>query len=82
MLNMSETKKRYMLRVDKELCKGCMLCIEFCPKGVLDLSDELNKKGSPYSYPKKMDKCIGCRACTLVCPDTCIELFEDEQEEQ
>lgn len=76
---MSE-KKSYILRIDKEKCKGCKLCIEFCPKGVLELSMNLNQKGSKYSVMARPDDCIGCRACVLMCPDICIELFEMEQE--
>jgi len=79
---MTKKQKRYSLTIDKDLGKGCKLCIEFCPAGVLDLSEEINMKGSSYSQPKHMDQCIGCRACTLVCPDACIELFEDERENE
>ena len=73
-------KRTYILKVDKEKCKGCELCIEFCPKDVLELSMNLNKKGSKYSVMARPDDCIGCRACVLMCPDVCIELFEVEQE--
>jgi 2-oxoglutarate ferredoxin oxidoreductase subunit delta len=31
-------------------CKGCGFCIEFCPKGVLEESTEINNKG--YHPPK------------------------------
>lgn len=81
---MSDKKatRTWLLKINEELCKGCRLCIEFCPKGVLDLSVKVNRKGNPFSKVVHAEKCIGCRACTLVCPDTCIELSEVEQEEQ
>lgn len=71
-------KRTYILRIDKEKCKGCQLCIEFCPKDVLELSMNLNKKGSKYSIMVHPNDCIGCRVCVLMCPDICIELFEVE----
>jgi 2-oxoglutarate ferredoxin oxidoreductase subunit delta len=74
-------EKKYILKIDKEKCKGCKLCIEFCPKVVLELSLDLNKKGSTYSVMARPDDCIGCRACVLMCPDVCIELFEIEQDD-
>ena len=30
---------------DKDLCKGCGLCVKACPKKIVALSDELNKRG-------------------------------------
>ncbi|MCK5529148.1 MAG: ferredoxin family protein [Kiritimatiellae bacterium] len=75
-------KKTYILKIDSDKCKGCELCIEFCPKDVLELSKNLNKKGSKYSVMARPDDCIGCRACVLMCPDVCIELFEVEQEDK
>jgi 2-oxoglutarate ferredoxin oxidoreductase subunit delta len=46
---MSEIKKakkpRGVVTIDTELCKGCGFCIEFCPAGVLEFSDEFNSKG-------------------------------------
>jgi 2-oxoglutarate ferredoxin oxidoreductase subunit delta len=71
-------KKSFRLDIDQERCKGCQLCIEFCPKNVLELSVELNKKGTPFSSVMRQEDCIGCRACTRMCPDTCIELYELE----
>ena len=75
-------EKSYILEIDKHKCKGCKLCIEFCPKNVLELSKNLNSMGSNYSVMARPDDCIGCRACVLMCPDICIELFEVEREDK
>jgi 2-oxoglutarate ferredoxin oxidoreductase subunit delta len=51
-------------------CKGCGLCVEFCPAGVLVLGIE----GRPLSiYP---ERCITCRWCELHCPDLAIFIEE------
>jgi 2-oxoglutarate ferredoxin oxidoreductase subunit delta len=47
-------------------CKGCGLCIEFCPTGVLVLGTDNRPKAI---YP---EKCTACRWCELHCPDFAI----------
>lgn len=57
-----------------ERCKGCEVCIEYCPKEVLLVSEQTNAKG--YHYPNvkpgKEDECVHCEFCTLVCPEFAI----------
>ncbi len=66
-----------IVNIDNERCKGCSLCVEFCPKGVLYISERLNMKG--YFVVAMSDKigCTGCATCALVCPDVAIEVFKD-----
>ncbi|MCK4700903.1 MAG: 4Fe-4S binding protein [Bacteroidales bacterium] len=56
----------------KDRCKGCEFCIEFCPAGILELSDKFNSKG--YHPPRVIDEdaCYGCRLCELICPEFAI----------
>jgi 2-oxoglutarate ferredoxin oxidoreductase subunit delta len=57
--------------IHKERCKGCELCIEFCPRSVLTRSRDFNAKG--YHYPvATTDGCINCRLCLTVCPEYAI----------
>lgn len=61
--------------IDFERCKECGYCIQFCPKGVLEKGDKLNKKG--YYPPALQDGCISCGTCALVCPDAAISVYKD-----
>ena len=64
-------KVRGLVFIKKGQCKGCELCIEFCPKSVLALSKGFNVKG--YHYPVVLnDNCINCRLCVSVCPEYAI----------
>lgn len=62
--------------VDATLCKGCNLCIDFCPKEALKPSETMNKKGV---FPAVVDeeKCNLCGTCTLFCPDFAIFKGQD-----
>lgn len=56
-----------------DVCKGCGLCIDVCPKGILKLSDtELNVKGHHPAVCVDNDACVGCAACAIMCPDCVI----------
>jgi 2-oxoglutarate ferredoxin oxidoreductase subunit delta len=58
---------------DIEKCKGCMLCVDVCPKKILVLDKvSINKKG--YNLIKVIDpgNCIGCAFCAIMCPDSVI----------
>ena len=65
-------KIRGAVTVDKDRCKGCGFCVEFCPLGVLALSARFNAKG--YHYPEVVAaaKCTGCDLCGMYCPDFAI----------
>ena len=54
--------------INREYCKGCGICVEFCPKKVLKL-DESGKV-----EVVKPDQCIKCKLCELRCPDMAIEI--------
>ncbi len=55
------------LYVEKEMCKGCGICVAFCPKNVLEIKN--NKVAI-----KNLDACIQCGQCELRCPDYAIYL--------
>jgi 2-oxoglutarate ferredoxin oxidoreductase subunit delta len=50
----------------EERCKGCGICVAFCPKKILTL----NTLGKIYVSDKTA--CINCGQCELLCPDYAI----------
>ena len=61
--------------IDTEHCKGCGVCVQFCPKQVIALSKNVNGKG--YNYLETVnDDCIGCASCATVCPDGVISVYK------
>jgi len=78
--------------IKQDKCKGCFLCLSFCPKGLIKKSAKLNKLGLNFAEfsrqdnlskggipPKAGDKtteCIGCMQCAVICPDCCIEVYK------
>lgn len=62
-------------------CKGCGFCIDFCPVGALDYSEDITEKG--YTPPEMTEGCILCGKCEKICPEFAIYLdLEDEEEEE
>jgi len=59
-------------------CKGCGLCVAFCPKGVIAMSQEISQRGINPAEVVDADSCVGCRNCVVVCPDAAIEIIELE----
>lgn len=69
-------KIRGAVVVDTEGCKGCGLCPPVCPKNVLALAKEVNKKGYNYAFMQNPEDCIGCANCAVVCPDGVITVYK------
>lgn len=68
-----------MIVIDARYCKGCGICVHFCPKDVLEISNEVNTLG--YYLPTVTDdsKCTNCSQCELYCPDFAIFIVKEEE---
>ena len=55
-----------------ELCKGCGLCIEKCPKNDIGWSDRVGIYGAPTVESGKGEGCIACKTCQNICPECAI----------
>ena len=58
-----------------DLCKGCGLCVNACPKSILIINKEkINAKGHSPAEMTDESKCIGCAFCATMCPDCIIKV--------
>ena len=56
-----------------ELCKGCGLCVNTCPKGIQAIdTGKINNKGYSPAVMTDQEKCVGCAFCATMCPDCII----------
>ena len=66
---MKDTSK---LTVNEDWCKGCGICVAFCPKSVLVLEKTKVKVVDE-------DSCIQCGRCEKLCPDYAISVAKKER---
>lgn len=64
------------LSIDIERCKGCGLCVFYCPKKCLKLAEVFNKTGNHFIELTMEDVCNGCGTCYIMCPDYAVEIKE------
>lgn len=69
---------KFRIIVDTVRCKGCVLCVSVCPKGVLAMSTSINPKGHHTAEVVDGTACIGCLQCTTICPDAAIEIEQED----
>lgn len=54
--------------VDEKRCKGCGICLAFCPRRVFSAGPRgLVRVSRP-------ERCVGCGICDSLCPDMAITL--------
>lgn len=70
------SRKLKELIINRDWCKGCGICVAFCPKEVLELDDK-DKSTVVHS-----EDCIVCMMCELRCPDLAIQVIAEETESE
>ncbi len=76
----AQEKKPHAIKpvIHPERCKGCGICVEFCPEKILVLGDELNSYGYPTVGIIDEKACTHCLRCSLVCPDVVFAFLPEE----
>lgn len=60
-------------QIAREWCKGCGICVRFCPKHVLELDEHEKVRVS------RPEDCICCKLCEMRCPDLSITVETEEE---
>jgi 2-oxoglutarate ferredoxin oxidoreductase subunit delta len=64
----SKKKGQTRIHIYPDWCKGCGLCVAFCPADVLEM-DHAGKATVAHE-----EECVNCGYCELHCPDFAILL--------
>jgi len=60
------------IQIKGDWCKGCYICVDVCPKAVLEIDKEAWLKGFHPVVVAHAEDCTLCRSCELLCPDLAI----------
>lgn len=64
------------LDIAADRCKGCGLCVDVCPKGVLALDVEVvNPLGHHPVRLIDAAACTSCALCARICPDAIFTVY-------
>lgn len=69
---MSKKKGLSKVTIYPDWCKGCGICVAFCPAKVLELGTD----GKAHAV--REDDCVTCGFCELHCPDFAISVTPKE----
>lgn len=73
---MVKKKGESRVKIYLDWCKGCGICVAFCPAKVLKLND------SGKAEVVNEDECINCGFCEMHCPDFAIMVYPREDKGQ
>jgi 2-oxoglutarate ferredoxin oxidoreductase subunit delta len=67
----------HTILIDERWCKGCKLCIIYCPTQALHITERFTQRGIHPPELALAERCNGCRLCELICPDFAITVMEE-----
>jgi 2-oxoglutarate ferredoxin oxidoreductase subunit delta len=70
----SRRRRRGEVRIFRKWCKGCGLCMAFCPERVFSVDGEGR---AVVAHP---EKCTACMWCYHHCPDFAIAVYRSDED--
>jgi len=74
--------REYLLRLNRNLCDGCGLCAENCPREAINWNPPLVVDGHLARKPTidfDIDSCIFCGVCAIICPLDALSMEIDSE---
>ena len=65
------------VRVLERFCKGCGLCVPVCPRDILYLAEEVDRRGVHVVTVHPEIECTACANCAVMCPDAALEIRDE-----
>ena len=62
------------VRLDRERCRGCLLCLDICPNELFVRDSQPNAAGALPALMQYQDYCINCMKCVAICPDQAFDV--------
>ncbi len=62
---------RSYVHIFHEWCKGCGICVAFCPRQVLEMGPD------GKAFVARPEQCIRCYLCARRCPDFAVTVTEE-----
>jgi 2-oxoglutarate ferredoxin oxidoreductase subunit delta len=72
----AKKKKTAAIVINKDFCKGCGICVAFCPAHVLELGED------EKAFVKRLEDCTACGLCEMRCPDIAIEVQTEAEKSE
>lgn len=70
-----KNKSATQIIIDTDWCKGCGICVAFCPKKALIINRMAKAQVTA------LENCIACLLCELHCPDLAIQVISPQTDE-
>jgi len=67
------------LVINSKYCKGCGLCINKCPTGVLLFRNSPTNRWGVEVVVDSPEHCTGCQLCEMLCPDFAIFAYKNDE---
>ena len=66
------------IEINGKWCKGCLICVEMCPRHVFDVDEATYVEGVHPVVAARPGDCSKCMQCELLCPDLAIDVIDEE----
>ncbi len=81
-LSVTSSDKQTTINILLHFCKGCEICVEVCPKGVLEMIDVNDRWEGTLVDIVNIETCNACMLCEVQCPDFAIEVYNVKKEKK